>query len=704
MKIGLAIGLLAMLPLAVLAQQPAGVPHPGTEAPSCAPSMGLNFVCGLDQPEDLLQIGGSKWVIASGMGEHGGIFLLDTEAKKARRYFTGTSKPDLKMYPDCAIAPASFNSHGIALRPAKAAGTYTLYSVTHKPSESIQVFAVDARGAEPAISWTGCVKLPGDFRTNAVTAKSDGTILANVQMHGNQLDFISGNVTGGVWAWNPKSKSLNLLKGTELAGNNGIEISPDEKEIYIAVSGTQTVAIYKLADTSKPARTIRTPWYNLDNIHWSGAPNNQRLIAAGMMFDEPACGGTRKQIQDAHGNMNCHRGWVASQLDPKAMSWRILAYGEPNPSFGGIATALVIGKTLWLSSFQMDRVAYQPLPDLRSDATAPTACTPSMGLNYVCGMIRPEDFLQIGSSKYMVFGGSGAGGGVGLIDTDAKSYRQFDLSRAHPDLKLYPDCPSVPDTKVLNAHGISLRPTRMAGLYTLYTVTHAPFESIQVYALDARAGAPTLTWTGCAKLPADFKSNGVTATSDGTIIVNVQMKNGAIQADYMVGKITGGTYVWKPSDKTWHLLPGTELAGNNGIEISKDEKEIYVAVSGTQSVEIYSLANTAKPVRSAKAGWFNIDNIHWSGDRLLTLGVIQDEPACGGTRKEIVERKGNLNCHRGWVAAQLDPASLHWKVLSYGPAISDFGGESTAQLIGDTLWLSSNNTNRVAWRTLPAIK
>ena len=700
MRILFAIGMLAMLPLGAFAQVPAGVPHPGTEAPSCAPSMGLNFVCGLDQPEDLLQIGSSKWVIASGMGEHGGVFLIDSEAKTARRFFTGTSKPDLKMYPDCAAAPAGFNSHGIALRPAKTAGTYTLYSVTHQPFESIQVLAVDARGPEPAVSWTGCVKLLADFRTNSVTAKSDGTILANVQMHGNQLDFISGNITGGVWAWDPKSKNLNLLKGTELAGNNGIEISPDEKEIYIAVSGTQTVAIYDLADTSRPVRTIRTPFYNLDNIHWSG----DRLIAAGMMFDEPACGGTRKQIQDAHGNMNCHRGWVVSQLDPKAMTWRILAYGEPNPSFGGIATGLVIGKTLWISSFQMDRAAYRMLPGAQPQAPASAACAPSMGLNYVCGMIRPEDLLQIGNSKYIVFGGSGSGGGVGLIDSQAKTYRQFDLTQARPDLKLYPDCPSVPDTKVLNAHGIALRPTKTTGVYTLYTVTHAPFESIQVYALDARTGEPSLTWSGCAKLQPDFRANGVTATSDGTIIVNVQMKNGATQADYMVGKITGGTYIWKPSDKTWRLLPGTELAGNNGIEISKDEKEIYVAVSGTQSVEIYSLANTAKPLRSARAIWFNIDNIHWSGDRLLTLGVIQDEPACGGTRKEIIERGGGLDCHRGWVAAELDPARATWKILAYGDAIADFGGESTAQIIGDTLWLSSNNTNRVAWRTLPGVK
>jgi hypothetical protein len=131
-------------------------------------------------------------------------------------------------------------------------------------------------------------------------------------------------------------------------------------------------------------------------------------------------------------------------------------------------------------------------------------------------------------------------------------------------------------------------------------------------------------------------------------------------------------------------------------------------VSGTQSVEIYSLigslADTRKPLRSARAVWFNIDNIHWSGDRLVTAGVIQDEPACGGTRKEIIERGGGLECHRGWVAAQLDPVSLHWTVLSYGEAIPDFGGESTAQLIGHGLWLSSNNTNRVAWRPLSSLK
>ncbi len=148
-----------LLPLAALAQatapQPQGVPHPATESAPCAPSMGLNFICGLDQPEDLLQIGASKWIVASGMGDKGGIFLIDSQTKTAKRFFTGAVKADRKTYPDCTSAPASFNSHGLALRPAAVADTYTLYSVTHLPFESIQVFAVDGRGLIRAWAKSG---------------------------------------------------------------------------------------------------------------------------------------------------------------------------------------------------------------------------------------------------------------------------------------------------------------------------------------------------------------------------------------------------------------------------------------------------------------------------------------------------------------------------------------------------------------------
>jgi len=341
----------------------------------------------------------------------------------------------------------------------------------------------------------------------------------------------------------------------------------------------------------------------------------------------------------------------------------------------------------------------------QSPAPAPMPCTPAMGLNYICNLGRPEDFVWIPNTKYIMTGGSAATGGWGLIDTETKTVRPLDLSHVRPDLKTYPDCPAMPDAKRLSAHGVAIRPTRTPGLFTYYTVTHGfPFESVQVFALDARGAVPELHWTGCVQVPDNLRGNGVTAAMDGTIYNSVQLKNGAKQADYFVGKITGGLYQWKPSDKTWRLLPGTEFAGNNGVEISKDEKEIYQAVSGTHSVEIISLANTTKPVRRVELKWFNVDNIHWSGDQLLTAGVIEDEPACNGTRKEMIENKLDPGCHRGWVVARIDPATATYRVVAYGPAIAEFGGASTAQIVGGNLWITSNQMDRSAWLPLPGLK
>jgi len=42
--------------------------------------------------------------------------------------------------------------------------------------------------------------------------------------------------------------------------------------------------------------------------------------------------------------------------------------------------------------------------------------------------------------------------------------------------------------------------------------------------------------------------------------------------------------------------------------------------------------------------------------------------------------------------------------VAYGPAIAEFGGVSTAQVVGDNLWLTSNQMDRAAWLPLPGLK
>jgi hypothetical protein len=346
---------------------------------SCAPTNGLNFVCGAENPEDLVPIPGTRWLIASGLKEGAGLKLVDTDAKTARLFYTGTpaqQRPDKKLFPNCPAPPDAntFNAHGIYLRRAQAPGLYMLYVVSHGSLESIQVFTVDVNGLEPSLMWTGCVPMPEEnkaytnidqatssrVRANSVAAFSDGTIIATVPQRPGTTNAqrLSGEPTGDVVEWKPGTDSFHVVQGTQLAGNNGIEISQEETEFYVVSFGTHTIAVFSRQDPRKPLRQSQAPGFMPDNLRWSG----DRLIAAGPMYDEPACGGTRLAVVDNPVLTSCHRGYMVAQLDPKTMVWTILAYAEPNPELAVVATGVVMGDTLWIGAASADGIAYRPLP------------------------------------------------------------------------------------------------------------------------------------------------------------------------------------------------------------------------------------------------------------------------------------------------------------------------------------------------------
>src|SRR5258707_10896313 len=78
--------------------------QPPQATTACAPTNGLNFVCGAQNPEDLVPIPGTRWLIASGMKEGSGLKLVDTDAKTARLFYTGgpaQQPPDTTLFPNC---------------------------------------------------------------------------------------------------------------------------------------------------------------------------------------------------------------------------------------------------------------------------------------------------------------------------------------------------------------------------------------------------------------------------------------------------------------------------------------------------------------------------------------------------------------------------------------------------------------------------
>src|SRR5262252_9001811 len=88
----------------------------------CNPSGGLEFVCGLKNPEDLVAVPGTSWIIASGMSAGVGISLIDARDGSRSMLYPGPS-PAAKhdsLFADCTTPPdaAKLETHGLNLRTA----------------------------------------------------------------------------------------------------------------------------------------------------------------------------------------------------------------------------------------------------------------------------------------------------------------------------------------------------------------------------------------------------------------------------------------------------------------------------------------------------------------------------------------------------------------------------------------------------------
>ena len=326
------------------------------------------------------------------------------------------------------------------------------------------------------------------------------------------------------------------------------------------------------------------------------------------------------------------------------------------------------------------------------------ACGPSGGLNFICGLQTVEDMVLIPGTRWLIGSGMSAGSGLHLIDTQAKTARGFfgpGVSSIRAEKTKFAGCPGPPDLKQVVLHGLSLRPG-LAGRYTLYATNHGGRESVEVFEVDTRNTTPTAVWTGCVLLPDTLAANSVAAFSDGTLVATVLVLPGRTFEDVWAGRNTGVVLMWTPGTKDFRTLVGTELPGNNGIETSQDDREFFVASTGLKRILAYSRDNPSKPIRSAQLKEFAPDNVRMVGNRLITVGMIDDEKSCGGAPK----KPADIQCPRGWIADAIDPKTMVITELARGPAAPPYTGSATAIPVGDTLWLSTFTSDRIAYRLL----
>jgi hypothetical protein len=337
---------------------------------------------------------------------------------------------------------------------------------------------------------------------------------------------------------------------------------------------------------------------------------------------------------------------------------------------------------------------------LAQGANQPPGCAPAGGLSFVCGIVNGEDLVLVPNSTWLIASGMAPGSSLHAVETKARAVRILyggATAAARADKTRFANCPGPLDPKQAVLHGLSLRPAA-AGRYTLYATNHGGRESIEVFEVATAGGTPAATWIGCILLPQGLAANSVAAFTDGSLLATVLIMPGKTFEDAFAQRPTGIVLAWKPGEKTFRPLPGTELSANNGIETSPDDREFYVASTTTKRIIAYARNKPGVPLRVAQLKEIGPDNVRWMADgTLITAGVIDNELSCGGPPKT----EAGIRCPRGFVAVSINPTTMAVTEIARGPATPAFTGTAIAMRVGNELWLGSFFADRLAYRVLP---
>ena len=318
--------------------------------PDCPASDSLSYICGPQNAEDIVRVGPTRWLVASnvasgGVPGAGKMYLIDSEAKVAEEFFPGAApvlRNDATMYPDCpSIDLDHLEVHGLSLRET-APGMFRLYATTHGAIEAIQAWEVDATGDTPQLTWVGCVPLPEGIFANSVAILADGGFVTTKFRDPTSADAFEaigrGEVTGEVHEWHPGGP-VTAVPNTELSGANGIELSADERYMFVAAYGSHEVVRFDRGSSSASRVSVPVD-IAPDNLRWT---EDGTLLTAGV-------------------NTSPGTGWSVLEINPSDLTATKIAGYDPVVTLQRASTALQVGDEVWIGTWSGDRVGYFPRP------------------------------------------------------------------------------------------------------------------------------------------------------------------------------------------------------------------------------------------------------------------------------------------------------------------------------------------------------
>lgn len=331
------------------------------------------------------------------------------------------------------------------------------------------------------------------------------------------------------------------------------------------------------------------------------------------------------------------------------------------------------------------------------DATA-AGCAPQGDVQWICGPLNAEDLVQVPQTDWVIASSFGSPGGINLIharDQTFSSLYPSATAQQRFDRKTYDSCPGPlepPAKDNFRAHGLNLRAGK-SGIHTLYVVHHGARESVEVFEINARQKVPALVWVGCAVAPQAVGANSVAALPDGGfVLTNFGAPGDPDRLSKMAaGRNTGELWEWH-SGVGWTRVAGSETAGPNGLEVSKDGKWYYIGVWGSQQLMRLSRGQGSVKKDAVNVS-FHIDNVRWQPDGSLLVagqggtvtGVLRD---CLGPQRKCSDVFTGV--------ANVDPSTLKAEELIHYPSNEVFIAGTVGLTVGKEIWVGTVRGDRIA--------
>ena len=330
-------------------------------AQPCAVRDGLRFICGPVGSEDLVQVPGTQWLIASGLnlGRPAHLYLLNAHSKEAFVLFPVAGAQPARLRHSgygCAGPPdlAQLSMDGIGLRTG-ADGRHTLYVANHGGRFSVEMFAVDASRARPRIAWQDCAPLPAGTLPNAVASLADGGFLVTSFYDPRDASawerMARGEVTGRILRWETGS-GFRTLPGSEMSGANGLATSRDGRWVYASAWSARKLIVMPVTGGSR--REIPLDFMP-DNIH---ALEDGALLVGGQR--------TAVEAIARCGSAPCPQPWTIARVDVRTSAVQPLISRSGGPEVNYACGGVELGGAIFFTARGTYSIAYAALRDLPS--------------------------------------------------------------------------------------------------------------------------------------------------------------------------------------------------------------------------------------------------------------------------------------------------------------------------------------------------